>query len=325
MGLLGDITKVIIGGLTGGTVGAIWVFTVEHGGEILEGTIDIAQQIVKIGTDVYRAIPPWAIALAGSPLHGLLKHEFEDELILVGQIGANAAIYSGLYWPALGPVAASLAIAEGAVPLFVTVGSLIGKIHHRLLNDEEWEMARYIFRGSLYDRSEIVLTNLGGSEGRPFVYPIGPLGPVLVNLGHHYVHDASTKDGPVLFHELTHVWQAKRRLLSEIFLYDAIPAALKREYNFTPGSQWREYGTEQQAAIVEAWRLGATQRSPGFNAGVRNKFTINSPLFRYINGNVRRSDNGRSTGSGRSVKQLLADGRHETMRNMHSVSPPPWW
>ena len=27
---------------------------------------------------------------------------------------------------------------------------------------EEWEMARYIFRDSLYDRAEIILTNLGG-------------------------------------------------------------------------------------------------------------------------------------------------------------------
>jgi hypothetical protein len=50
MGLLKDIGKVIIGGVLGGPAGAISVFTVEHGTEVIEGTIDVARQIVKIGT-----------------------------------------------------------------------------------------------------------------------------------------------------------------------------------------------------------------------------------------------------------------------------------
>ena len=218
MSILGDIGKIILGGVLGGPAGVIAVFAVEHGTEVIEGTIDVARQIVKLGTDVYRAIPPQAFALAGDPLHGLLKHEAEDELIWLGQIGANTAISTGLSWPALGPIGASLAIAQGAVPLYVTVGSLVGKLHHRLLNDEEWEMARYIFRDSLYDRDQIILTNLGGLDGRAFVYPSGPLGPVFVNLGNKYLHDATTPDGSTLFHELTHVWQAKQQVLTEIFL-----------------------------------------------------------------------------------------------------------
>ena len=321
MGILGDIGKIIIGGVLGGPAGAIVVFAVDDGNEVREGTIDVARQIVKLGTDVYRAIPPEAFALAGDPLHGLLKHEFEDELIWLGQIGANAAISTGLSWPALGPVGASLAILEGTVPLFVTAGSLVGKLDHRLLNDEEWEMARYIFRDSLYDRTEIILTNLGGLDGRAFVYPSGPLGPVFVNLGNKYVHNSTTPDGPVLFHELTHVWQAKQRVLTEIFLYDA----LEREYDFTHGSQWNEYSLEQQASIVEAWTLGAIDRSGGGFSRVRNKFAIGSPLFRYINRNVRRSDDEARTGSGRSVRQLLADGDHRTMKDMHSNPPSVWW
>src|SRR5262245_43875618 len=98
MGLLGDIGKVIIGGVLGGPAGAISVFTVEHGTEVIKGTIDVARQIVTIGTDVYRAVPPWAFALAGEPLHGLLKHEFEDELILLGEIAGDVAICTGLSW-----------------------------------------------------------------------------------------------------------------------------------------------------------------------------------------------------------------------------------
>jgi hypothetical protein len=329
MGLLGDIGRVIIGGVLGGPGGAISVFTVQHGTKVIEGTIDVARQIVKIGRDVYRAIPPEAFALGGDPLHGLLKHEFEDELILLGTIAGDVAIFSGLSWPASGPIGASLAIGQGAVPLYVTATSVVGKLHHRLLNDQEWQMARYIFRDSLYNRDDIILTNLGGSEGRQFVYPISTLGPILVNLGNAYVHDDTTPNGPLLFHELTHVWQAKQRVLREIFLYDTVRAALNEEYEFTPPTpdrQWNEYGTEQQASIVEAWTLGATALSPGgFNEGAHNRFAISSPLFRYINGNVRRSDDRASTSSGRSVRQLLADSGHRTLRDLHPPSPLVWW
>jgi hypothetical protein len=321
MGIFGTIGKIIVGGVLGGPPGALLVFTVQHGPKVIEGTIDVARQIVKIGTDVYKAIPPEVIALGGQPLHGLLKHEAEDELILLGHIAGEVAIFSGLYWSALGPVGASLQIAQGAIPLYVTVGSLVGKLHHRLLNNQEWEMARYIFRGSLYDREEIILTNLAGKDGRAFVYPIGPLSPVLVNLGNRYVHNATTPDGPTLFHELTHVWQAKQRVLREIFLYDA----LERKYDFTHGRQWSEYNLEQQASIVEAWTRGAIERSGGRFPQVHNKFAINSSLFRYINGNVRRSANGARTGDGRSVRQLLAEGSHRSMKAMHPRPPQVWW
>ena len=71
-----------------------------------------------------------------------------------------------------------------------------------------------------------------------------------MNLGNKYVHNATiSRDGPLLFHELTHVWQAKQRVLREIFFYDALPdAAESNAYDFTPESQWGEYGTEQQAS-----------------------------------------------------------------------------
>ena len=325
MGLFGDIGKIVVGGLLGGPAGAISIFTVEHGDEVFEGSVDLARQIVTIGSDVYRAIPPEAFALSGDPLHGLLKHEAEDEIIWLGQLAGNIAIFSGLSWPALGPVGASLAIAEGLVPLYVIAGSLVGKFHHRELNDQEWEMARYIFRHTLLDRTEIVLTNVGGVDGRAFVYP-STLGSVFVNLGNAYVHNATIRDGPLLFHELTHVWQAKQRVLSEIFLYDAsVQLTDDDPYRFTPGSQWGGYNIEQQAGIVEAWTRGATERAPTFDAGARGKFTIGSPVFRYINGNIRRGRATANTSSGRSVRQLLNDGGHDTMKAMHPRPPAAWW
>jgi hypothetical protein len=325
MGIFGDIGRIIIGGLLAGPAGAITVFTVDHGTDLLEGTIDLARQIVRIGSDVYRAIPAEAVALAGGPLHGLLKHEAEDEIIWLGQIAANVAIFTGLSWPALGPIGATLAIAQGIVPLYITAGSLIGKLHHRPLNDQEWEMADYIFRGTLLQRSEIVLTNLGGLNGRPFVYP-STTGSVFVNLGNAYVHNATIPNGPLLFHELTHVWQVKERVLSEIFLYDARVQLTEEEpYRFATGRQWRDYNIEQQAGIVEAWTRGATTRTGGFNDGARPRFSIGSPVFRYINGNVRRGDRGATTGNGRSVRRLLGEGGHRTLRQMHRRPPLIWW
>jgi len=147
------------------------------------------------------------------------------------------------------------------------------------------------------------------------------------------VYNATITDGPKLYHELTHVWQAKKKMLTEIYLYAAgvqITEGDPGAYIFSPGAQWSEYNIEQQASIVEAWTLGATSLTapggvPSFDRGTRGKFSIDSPVFRYINGNVRRSDNGAVTGSGSSVRQLLADGGHRTMKDMHSKPPSIWW
>jgi hypothetical protein len=332
MGLLGDIGKVILGGAIGGPVGALVPFAVEHGGEAVEGTIDFVREVVEIGKDVYRAIPPEAFALSASPLHGLLKHVAEDELILIGEIAGEAAILSGLAWPVLGPIGASIVIAEGGVPLFVAAGSLIGKLHHRQLNAQELEMARYVFRDSLGDHDQIVLTNLGNpfTNGGAFVWP-STFGSILVNLGNKYIHDATVRDGQVLLHELTHVWQARRRVLREVFFYDVGPDAVTKDYDFEPPTsssdrQWSSYGSEHQGGIVEAWAQGSTRKSGGsFDAVTRRPMAMGSPLFRYINGNIRRSSDDAQTGSGQSVEQLLDDGRHPSVRPMHPPPPPIWW
>jgi hypothetical protein len=336
MGLLGDIGKIIVGGFLGGPAGAISVITVEHGKETVEGTIDVAKQIVQIGKDVYRAIPPEAFALAGDPIHGLLKHEAEDELIFVGTVAGRVAIFSALAWPALGPIGASAAIVQGLVPVYIRTGTVIGKLDHRLLNDEEWEMAQFIFGDTLLRRSQIVLTNLGNplDNGNPVTVPSTD-GSVFVNMGDRYVHNDTIVDGPVLIHELSHVWQLRQEVLSEIFIYTALGTHVTRDdpYPFDPGSQWSEYNLEQQATIVEAWTLGATKRPfdastvprPPRPQRARGELTIGSPLFRYINGNIRRGDTSAATSDGRSARQLLKDGGHNSMRDMHPRPPAIWW
>jgi hypothetical protein len=197
-------------------------------------------------------------------------------------------------------------------------------------------MTRYIFGDTLPDRGEIVLTNLGNplDNGNPFVVP-GTDGSFFVNMGDRYVHDQTIPDGPVLFHELTHVWQAGQQILSEIFIYSALGTHITDSdpYPFDPGHQWSGYNLEQQATIVEAWTFGATKRPfdastvprPSPPRKARDEFTIGSPLFRYINGNIRRGDAHATTSDGRSARQLLEEGGHGAMREMHSRSPEIWW
>ncbi|PWU00167.1 MAG: hypothetical protein C5B51_25850 [Terriglobia bacterium] len=351
MGLLGDIGQIVLGAATGGVEGAILAFTAEHESKIVEGVVDVARQIVQIGSDVYRAIPDWAFAVlpvvtGGSVpiglLHGLLKHEAENEIIWLGQLGANVVIESGLTWPVEGPLQATIEIAKGAVPLYsATLGPLIFHLHYRYMNDEEWQMARYIFGKTFQEPTDppwenipkdIVLTNLGGSDGKPFTIP-GTTGTIFVNLGNAYTHDRSIPDGPILFHELTHAWQAKRDGLSDIFFYGAridFPGT-SNPYIFSPGKQWSDYNIEQQAVAVEAWARGATvstgvgDRGYNFDLGSRNKFAIASPIFRYINGNIRIGDRLAKTSGSQSVRQLLTEGWRRSMKDLNPAPPTPWW
>jgi hypothetical protein len=353
MGLLGDIGEIVVGALTGGVEGAVLAFTAEHESGIVEGVVDVAHQVVQIGTDVYRAIPDWAFLAAdlvtGSPLatgllHGLLKHEVEDEIIWVGQLGANIVIEAALTWPVEGPIQQSLQISKGIYPVYITgkalYGKITGKLNARYMNDQEWEMARYIFRDSLIGPvdvpwdipKDIVLTNVGGLDGRPFTLP-GTTGTTFVNLGAYYTYDRRIDDGPVLFHELTHAWQGRRNGLSNLFLYGArvdLPG-LSNPYVFSPGNQWSDYNIEQQAIAVEAWARGATQttgvgpHSYNFDSGARNKFAIASPVFRYINANIRRSDPHADTSVSQSARQLLREGNHHAMKELNSPPPTIWW
>ena len=349
MGLFGDIGEIVVGALTGGVEGAILAFTAEHESGIVEGVVDVARQIVQIGTDVYRAIPDWAFVAAGFPLstgllYGLLKHEAEDEIIWVGQLGANIVIEGALTWPVEGPIQASLQIAKGIVPVYITgkslVDKIIGKLNYRYMTDQEWEMARYIFHDTLAGRvaapwevpKDIVITKVGGFGGRPFTFP-GTTGTTFVNLGDFYTHDRSIDDGPTLFHELTHVWQARRNGLSNIFFYGArvdVPG-FSNPYVFSPGNQWSDYNIEQQAIAVEAWTRGATMTTGvgahnyNFDLGARNKFAMASPVFRYINGNIRCSDPLADTSPSQSARQLLRAGHHRSMRELNVAPPPVWW
>jgi hypothetical protein len=97
-------------------------------------------------------------------------------------------------------------------------------------------------------------------------------------------------------------------------------------YEFEPGRQWSEYGVEQQAAIVKSWTLGATHYHNGQYDSLQSRIcSTNSPLFRYINGNVRPGRPHARTSSGRSVRALLEDAGHRTIKDMLPPRPRVTW
>ena len=54
----------------------------ELGGKILKATIDVNNEIVRIGEEIFRAVPGEVFFPGLGPLAGLLKNEIEDELIM---------------------------------------------------------------------------------------------------------------------------------------------------------------------------------------------------------------------------------------------------
>jgi hypothetical protein len=274
--------------------------SLEVGGKLVEITIDVGNQIVRIGEDVFRAVPGEVFFPGIGPLAGLLKNEIEDELILLNPFG----------------IVPSVTVFINAA---VVIGDLIGVVQQRPLRDDEFEVARHVFRGSLPPRNSIRLTNLAGFEGRPFTVPFGT-GGALVNLGQAYVHDRHIDDLPTLVHELAHAWQIARSALPEVFICNGALVQLKNEitdaeYDYTPGLQWDEYGLEQQAHIVEDWVEGPAP------------MRLASPLFRYLNANVRRADTDARTAGGGSLRKLFAEARAKTLslREINPPAPAPWW
>jgi hypothetical protein len=303
MGILGTL-KLAINIATLGQV-TLLETSLEIGGRVVKVTIDNGNELVRFGEDVFRLIPGEALFPSLGPLAGLLKNEIEDELILLTPLG----------------IVPSLTIfIDGAL----LVGQLTGVIQHRAMRADELEVARYVFGRSVGHPEDVTLTNLAGFDGRPFCVP-SRAGGAIVNLGADYVHADRIDNVPLLIHEMTHVWQIQRSLLPEIFLCAGLVVQIDDtigdpEYDYTPGSQWSSYNLEQQAHIVENW-------VEGVHGAGSDRFTLGSPLFRYVNGNVRTKRGGARTDSGGSVRTWLAEAEVETgsLRRINRPRPTPWW
>ena len=277
----------------------------ELGGKILKATIDVNNEIVRIGEEIFRAVPGEVFFPGLGPLAGLLKNEIEDELIMLNPFG----------------LVPSITVFIDAV---LVIGDLIGVVQHRTMRADELGVARYVFRDSIRRINEIRLTNLAGFGGRPFTVPTHAGGAV-VNLGKDYIHNNHILNMPLLIHELTHVWQIQRSLLPELFICNGLLVQIENEigesvYDYDPGSQWSSYGLEEQPHIVEDWVGGVH--------GVGSiRMTLASPLFRYMNGNVRLGDGDARTAPGGSVRTWLAEANVKTgsLRQINPPRPQAWW
>lgn len=212
---------------------------------------------------------------------------------LGGTVGIGVVGGALLIW---GPLAVGPAILLG-----VAAGAIVdAMIIVRRLHDEEMDLARRVF-GDTLNFEKIRLTNLLGVGGAPFTFPTFD-DMILINIGEPIIQaaDRGTKNGyPVpgqlLIHELTHAWQIQHATLENGF----VPGWLcrgadeqiehgKAAYNIgEPGPDWTSFGIEAQAAIVDRWYSGIAE---GTNPP--KMMDEDSPLFRYIEGNIRIGEAG---------------------------------
>ena len=308
MGFFGDLKDFF-----GST--AEWV--VEAGGDVLTAVADLENMTVSIAGEVWNAIPGELIAPGLGPLAGLLKNQVEDELFMM--LGPQGLVVG------LGVFPAEL---DQAARFIIGGLALVGAIKHRQLNDEEWRMARWLFGGQLPPRGSIRLTNLGVppdflddpfSRDRAITFPaIG--NQYYINLGPKYRHKSSIADGGLLMHELTHVWQGRNKMIRDVQI---LVAAKDRDYDYTLGEQWRNYGLEQQATIVEDFAEGTVENG---KAHAVSPLSIGSPLFRYIRANLRTNENGASSARGSSIRTLLGEPTEPLrLSDIHPPAPTRWW
>jgi hypothetical protein len=277
---------------------------IDVGGQVLKVSIDAANEVVKIGEDIYKAIPAVLLFPGAGPLAGLLRKELGNDLLLLTPLGLVPSL---------------TVFINGSIAVL----DLLHIIQTRNMIAEELEVARFVFGGSIGDPARVLLTNIAGAQGRAFTVPLMN-GNAAINLGAMYVNDGPlTKDTPILMHELTHVWQIQRTLFPEIFLCDAgilqggQALGGPDPYIYASGSQWNTYNLEQEAMIVQNW-VGGTTAAP---------FSIGSPLFRYINGNLRPADNGAGTASGGSIRARFREARTNrfSLRLINPTRPTVTW
>jgi hypothetical protein len=115
------------------TLGSVTFFEqqIEYGGALVTAAIDLKNQIVRIGEDVFRAAPGELFFPGVGPLAGILKHEVEDELIFLSPLGIVTSVVAYAPVDPLGTI--------------IVVGDLVGKIQHRTLRPKERQIAEYVF------------------------------------------------------------------------------------------------------------------------------------------------------------------------------------
>lgn len=160
------------------------------------------------------------------------------------------------------------------------VGDVVNS-RERLLTQAEIGLAKKVFEETL-PYGSIYLSDALGLQERAYTIPHPvKLGSYLINIGPDGFVDASTAaNEDTLIHELAHVWQGVHRSHPLAYIFDSLHNQARSgadAYTYVPGSDWKSYGAEQQAKLVEDWyRLGMSE---------------DDPRFRYIRDNIRAGTN----------------------------------
>jgi hypothetical protein len=213
--------------------------------------------------------------------------------------------------PGIGEAASPVGTAIGAA-LGAAAGAGYGAtVNVRYLSLAEWAFAQKVFANSLPDRETILLTDMSGLGGRGFTVPVSSVallgtlanpalatlllknsalfaGKIFVNIGPafanptRYTSSSYPTAGQLLIHELTHAWQIRYSQTALGFLCEGIVTQAGNSggsaYRVQPGNQWKDYGLEQQATLVDTW----------FQKGaVVSAF---SSYYAYIEKNIRPGD-----------------------------------
>jgi hypothetical protein len=207
-------------------------------------------------------------------------------LISTGSLVPGARLVEGVLWMA-GPVNTMFAlIAEG----IATLGS-----QTRPISQEEYDWANNeVFLGALPPRDRLVLTDTIGGGNRAFTFPRFD-GKITLNMGPAAFADPRNYPGrprgQTFIHELVHSCQIHHAHMDLVLLADAFASKVCEAtggdpYAYGPaGPDYTSFNLEQQAQIVSDWFSGAVPLHGTNQTGIPKD--INSPYFRYIQGNVR--------------------------------------
>ncbi len=171
--------------------------------------------------------------------------------------------------------AGSFVIQVGSITLNLVCNGKMPKT--RWLTTEEYDRANDFFNNSLPPRETIIVTNLWGSNKRPYTIPNG-LGLIYMNMGELYDNPFQQRrndneiNGQVLVHELVHAWQIEHNPDLKTMKEGAINQwkysilGDKSVYQYTCGKSWNEYNFEQQGRIAEyGYEVLSTSFTPGIS------------------------------------------------------------
>ncbi len=222
-----------------------------------------------------------------------------EQLVLPGTVGV---ILSG---------AAAFVLGPGVlIPAFlVGVGVTAALVKQRHLEPHERSWSDRVFQGKVpWER--VLLTNLLGLGERPFTTP-GPGGVILVNMGEGFAEPLSytgkgatttgnNAPGQLLVHELVHAWQIANETFTPEYYCRAVSTAAgtlggdMSAYGYGGATgDWRSFGTERQASIVDEWFAGSSSQDSRHvlqrpYPPMHHEQTPNpNPYYRFIRDNIR--------------------------------------